>query len=344
MDFTGFYFDNIHSSTYNLLRVSDGSRYSKNLLPDFENKEVDLVGRDEDLYESQKYKKTEQTIKVAFDKLTEQNFRDLKQWLGSKELKEFRFDEEPYKSYWAKLSSPPKFDTICFLEEDLDDVLTSKKRIYKGEGELNFIFYNGFGSCNDNSTVMTEEGLKLQNGVNWQILSSYIPFNVMVDNVNEWGEVSGLKSNAEEMSIYNSFGNTISNEEQISQTCQLYNPGDFDTDFLLYIQPSTSNETIIKDDRRISIQIWPAGETASIENSIKFVFSLKDCYQNDKFLLDTKKHSLKRINVKGKELRYDLVKSSHWPAIPKGEWQMKITIPFSGITPKIDIKYNYKYY
>ena len=98
MDFTGFYFDNIHSSTYNLLRVSDGSRYSKNLLPDFENKEVDLVGRDEDLYESQKYKKTEQTIKVAFDKLTEQNFRDLKQWLGSKELKEFRFDEEPYKS------------------------------------------------------------------------------------------------------------------------------------------------------------------------------------------------------------------------------------------------------
>ena len=57
-DFTGFYFDNVHSSAYGLIRTSDGSRYTEGLIPEFEDREIELVGGDGSLYEGRRFKKT----------------------------------------------------------------------------------------------------------------------------------------------------------------------------------------------------------------------------------------------------------------------------------------------
>ena len=40
-DFTGFYFNGHHSSTYGIIRTSDGNRYKEDLLPDFEDRGSD---------------------------------------------------------------------------------------------------------------------------------------------------------------------------------------------------------------------------------------------------------------------------------------------------------------
>ena len=54
-DFTGFYFNHIHSSTYNIYRTSNGSRFEEGLIPDFENYSVSVAGGHGDIYQGQKY-------------------------------------------------------------------------------------------------------------------------------------------------------------------------------------------------------------------------------------------------------------------------------------------------
>ena len=109
-DFTGFYFDNIHSSTYGILRVSNGDRYEEGLLPDFEDRTIDPIGIDGSLYESTKYTKTPFKIKIAYDNMTESQLHGLRKWLSCSTLKGFRFDERPYKEYWVKPSTKPTLE------------------------------------------------------------------------------------------------------------------------------------------------------------------------------------------------------------------------------------------
>ena len=45
-DFIGFTFDGVHSSEFNLVRVSNGSRYQSNLLPSFQDYTVQAEGKD----------------------------------------------------------------------------------------------------------------------------------------------------------------------------------------------------------------------------------------------------------------------------------------------------------
>lgn len=203
-DFTGFYLDNIHSSTYGILRVSDGDRYKEGLIPEFENKEIELSGGRGSAYVSTKYKKTPFEVSIAFDHLTEQQFRDLRKWLGAEQLRAFRFDERPYKTYWVKLESRPELEYVCFMEQADNGFIGDKERIYKGEGKLKFIVFDPFGYCVDSSTKMTEEGLIETDGINWQVLDSYTPFEIVDDNVSEWAATSGLKRE-EEMKNYNKF-------------------------------------------------------------------------------------------------------------------------------------------
>jgi hypothetical protein len=151
-DFMGFYFDNVHSSTYGLVRTSDGDRYKEGLIPEFEDREIELVGGDGSLYEGRRFKKTNFTIKVAFDNMTEQQLRELRTWLGTNELKAFRFDERPYKTYWVKPSKKPELSYICFMEDDEMNFEGNKIRVYKGEGEIEFTAYDPFGYCIDRTT------------------------------------------------------------------------------------------------------------------------------------------------------------------------------------------------
>lgn len=135
-DFTGFKFGNRHSSDLGITRVSNGSRYSENLLPNLQDVSGQVPGGDGTYYWGSNYTQKPFSINFAFDDLTEQQFNDLKSWLGTKEIKQLIFDESEYKYYMAKVSAPPQINFICFEVEGKD--------IYKGEGTIQFVCYYPF--------------------------------------------------------------------------------------------------------------------------------------------------------------------------------------------------------
>lgn len=340
-DFTGFYLDGIHSSTYGILRVSDGTRYHEGLIPEFENKEIELSGGSGSIYTSTHYKKTPFQIKIAFDKMTEEQFRDLRKWVGQEKLMSFRFDERPYKTYWVKLETRPELDYICFLEEN-PDILGEKMRIYKGEGELNFVAYEPFGYCIDNTMIVDGDLTIIPEKPNWQYLDTYgLDLNIK-DNISEWANASGLKSK-EKLKYYNQFFPTVS-FNTTEYKALLYNPGDFEADFELAISfPGQAGKI---DNYMLTFLL------AREEQNFVSVFriSLKDLDYSDKIVLNSKNHSLSIYRqtssnpvVIKKDLRYDLIKSTDWFRIPIGESQLKIECS-NLLAPDFKIRYNYKYY
>lgn len=335
-DFTGFYFDDIHSSTYGLIRTSNGDRYEEGLVPDFDDYQIERVGGDGDLYEGRRYKKTSFTIPIAFDHVTEKQFREMRQWLGGDSLKSFRFDERPYKTYWVKLASRPVLEYVCFMELKEDAINSNdKERIYKGEGKLDFVAYDPFGYCNDNSWQITPNGKELiPGGINWQkINETYVPFTVKDLNAEEWGEISGLKNDLEG---YNTFEKSQDANGNYNYTAYLYNPGDFSAEFQLFL-PLGGDGNEQYTNERVTICI------SQNENTQYFIFELTDLFSSNKILLNTKNHSLIVYDDKNsKSLRYDLVKSTDWLKIPKGDSTITISCKLGSLSPLI--KYNYKYY
>lgn len=390
-DFTGFYFDNVHSSAYGLVRTSDGSRYTEGLIPEFEDREIELVGGDGSLYEGRRFKKTPFTIEVAFDHMTETQLRDLRKWLGTDELKPFRFDERPYKTYWVKPSRKPELTYVCFMEEDENyeegtyigsSSDTHKIRIYKGEGELEFTAYDPYAYCVDRTTdiisgrwinyiekqnefkLLDESELRKEkeffmnalgkeyqensegypvflNKINWQNSDSYNPLVEGGEDLsNEWGVAVDLKDSYA-LQDYNTFtfGAAINEPGtdffgvgtgHISSqyVANLYNPGDFETDFQLYLnlaQPTPSaQKKPIEQDSVVNIYI-----SQNERVLYSFSFNTKSLSENDRIVLDTKTHSLIVYAYKNstyqKTLRYDLIRSTDFPKIPVGNSKIKIT-------------------
>lgn len=136
-DFIGFTFDDIHSSDFNLIRVSNGSRYENDLLPSSQDSTVQGEGKDGTYYFGSVFK--ERTIKfsTAFDQLTEENYRELVCKFSDKKLHKLWFDETPYKVHYVKIKQSPSFKNLCFEEEN-------NKRVYKGEMDLEFICYPAY--------------------------------------------------------------------------------------------------------------------------------------------------------------------------------------------------------
>ena len=163
-----------------IARVSDGSRYNEDLVPTAQDKTVQVPGGDGFYYFGSDYTQKPFTIPIAFDGLTEKQFRELQQVFGTKELGKLVFDERPYKYYMVK-SGKPQLKYICFGKEG--------ERIYKGEGTLTFTAYYPFAKSI------------------FKFLNEY-------DNKNkdEWKEASGMKaekgtydivSNNGSISVYN---------------------------------------------------------------------------------------------------------------------------------------------
>ena len=195
-DFCGFTWRGDHSSKYGIVRVSDGSRYNDTILPAFQDTTQKMPGSDGTLYWESFYTNKTFSINIAFDHLTEDNYRKLRQWLNGKDRGELIFDEAPYKAYTVKLQSAPQLKTICFNEDN--------QRIYKGEGTISFIAYYPFAR-----------------GV--YKFKDNIPKTIK--NTEEWIGASGLEG-ARQGTTYNSFS---------GGSCNLYNAGDLPTDFKLIV-------------------------------------------------------------------------------------------------------------
>lgn len=119
-DFTGFSFGNWRSSDSNglvkILRVSGGDRYTEDLQPEIKDRTAEVLGVDGEYYFGSSYGPKTIDIDIAFDSLTESQFRELRKVFGTKQIQELVFDELPYKKYLAKISSPIELSYVCFDE------------------------------------------------------------------------------------------------------------------------------------------------------------------------------------------------------------------------------------
>ena len=213
-DFCGFKWRGEHSSDHGIVRVSDGSRYNDTILPAFQDTTQKMPGSDGTLYWESFYTNKTFPINIAFDHLTEDDYRKLRQWLNGKDRGELIFDEAPYKAYTVKIKDPPQLKTICFMEDG--------KRIYKGEGTISFVAYYPFAR-----------------GV--YKVGDNIPEEIK--NTEEWIDASGLKGATKDN--YSSFSKEGS--------CNLYNAGDLPTDFKLIvnIENKPTNITLKNNENQI---------------------------------------------------------------------------------------------
>lgn len=135
-DFLGFQFGDDHSYGINITRISTNDRYQDILLPQFTDAVVQVPGGDGTYYWDTYYTQKPISIDFAFDDLRDEDLRKLRQMFSSKEIKPLIFDEYPYKKYMVKCAQPPIIKYIPF------DYL--EFRIYKGEGNVQFIAYYPF--------------------------------------------------------------------------------------------------------------------------------------------------------------------------------------------------------
>ena len=196
-DFIGFTYNNKHSSELGILRVSNGSRFDENLLPTMQDKTQQVPGGDGTYYFGSNYTQKQFPISFAFDNLSEQQISEIKRHFGDKKIHDLVFDENPYKIYSAKVTGSATLKHIPFEEK----VKNETKRIYKGEGSLQFTCYQPYAVCKKK----------------W--LSEYVE-----ENKYEWAVASRLK---EEQGNY---------DKLVDNKIAVYNAGDIDTHFILQLK------------------------------------------------------------------------------------------------------------
>lgn len=115
-DFIGFTFGGKHIKDLGVTRVSEGDRYEEEIFPELKDRTTEVPGLDGSYYFGAEYGPKKFDLSIAYDHLTEEQFRELRQTFGRKDIKELVFDERPYKKYMAKVESPIELSFVCFDE------------------------------------------------------------------------------------------------------------------------------------------------------------------------------------------------------------------------------------
>ena len=202
LDFIGFTYKGYHSlRDLNIYRISDGSRYNNNFAPTITDKTLENPGNDGTYFFGSYHKLKQFNINIAFDSLTEKQFRTLRQVFNGKEPGELIFDELPFKAYLAKITGNPQLKALCF---DESDALGNIKRIYKGEGTLQFTCYLPYAYTPDwvwdweNPLVKDKVIQKKADG---RVLSNYN--KEIYKNKSEWAQGFGLFEKAPTVLVNN---------------------------------------------------------------------------------------------------------------------------------------------
>lgn len=306
-DFIGFSFNGYRSEELGIVRVSDGSRYDEDLLPTSQDKTVQVPGGDGFYYFGSDYTQRQFNINIAFDELTEAQFRKLQQVFGIKELGKLIFDERPYKYYMVK-SGNPQLKYICFGKE-------GGPRIYKGEGTLTFTAYYPFAKSVFKFLEKTQkEGKEV-----YVLQSTY-------SNIEEWAEASGMKAQG-------TLDKVSKNPTGGVYSISVYNAGDLETDFILKFNSAPNNAINIELSQQ---NVAGKKGFLNLKN-----FGLKGT--DTGFQINTKTNLIEGFNTKGLTgvLYNENIIQGDFFKIPPQEEGLKISI--TGATP-IEIVYDYIYY
>lgn len=320
-DFIGFSFNEHRSEKLGIVRVSDGSRYNEDLVPTAQDKTVQVPGGDGFYYFGSDYTQRQFSINIAFDELTEKQFRELQQVFGTKELGKLVFDERPYKYYMVK-SGKPQLKYICFGEE-------GEARTYKGEGTLTFTAYYPFAKS---VFKFLEKEIEEETGKEVYVLRKTYP------NIEEWAEASGMKAQSTLDKVPKN-----KDEEPIPGDIPVYNAGDLEADFILRFRKWTEAEERVENRPVVSISLTGkdnSGNTKNILEITPFILDPKDVG----FQINTKSNLIEGIdgqNITTGNLYNKYIIEGDFFKIPPQKEDLKISV--TGATP-IEIVYDYIYY
>ena len=121
----------LNSNTKMFYRVSDGSRYSENMLPSMAETVVDIPGRQGQIFASARFKNRQITIKFAFTGITESDIETMRYVFDGLTIRSLTLDTmSGTKTYNAKVTGTPRLQVI-----PMD---SNGSRIYNGEGTIQF--------------------------------------------------------------------------------------------------------------------------------------------------------------------------------------------------------------
>ena len=325
-DYIGFSFGGVHSSELGIVRVSDGSRFEENLLPNFQDKTATVSGKDGIYYFGSDNQQKEITLSFAFDHLTEEQLRRLKQVFSTKKPQRFILDEKPYKYYLMKVAQSAIIQHHCF---DLDE----GTRIYKGEGTLNLVAYYPYARSvhkflnefneGDNSnfiiypdTITADNQDKDYSGIYDLMIEGNKPFQnehgLLYYNKQEWASSTNMMNEQGNLDIAQL--DAINNIVRIP----VYNAGDLETDFKLFIKSNSQTGNQINLPKIKAIRLMQNG---LILNQLTFKqFPPLKLAQNDYGLcIDTSAHLIKGVDQQNKltaNLYNNKIQSGYFFKIP----------------------------
>lgn len=128
---SGWSSDTLNSNTKMFYRVSDGSRYSENILPSMAETVVDIPGRQGQMFASARFKSRQITIKFAFTGITEDDIERMRYAFDGLAIQSLTLDTmSGTKTYKAKVTGTPRLQVI-----PMDN---NGSRTYNGEGTIQF--------------------------------------------------------------------------------------------------------------------------------------------------------------------------------------------------------------
>lgn len=345
-DYIGFSFGGVHSSELGIVRISDGSRFEESLLPNFQDKTATVSGKDGIYYFGSDNQQKEIALSFAFDHLTEEQLRRLKQVFSTKKPQRFILDEKPYKYYMVKVAQSAIIQHLCF---DVDE----GTRIYKGEGTLNLVAYYPYARSvhkflnefneGDNSdfiiypdTITADNQDKDYSGIYDLMVEGNKPFSneqgLLYYNKQEW---------ASSTSMMNEQGNLdIAQLDAINNIVRIpvYNAGDLEADFKLFIKSNSQTENQINLPKIKAIRLVQNG---LILNQLTFKqFPPLKLAKNDYGLcIDTAAHLIKGVDQQNKlttNLYNNKIQSGHFFKIPPQTLTSQATDSHEQLTIEID--------
>ncbi|MBR4155391.1 MAG: hypothetical protein IKU01_01630 [Bacteroidales bacterium] len=257
-DFIGFQFDGVHSSELGIVRTSEGNRYNENLFPSIQDKTTQIPGADGTFFFGTYFTQRQMSFSIAYDHLTDDQIKRIKTLFGDKKIHDLIFDELPYKVFKVKSIGTPNLKYICFNEPPslfADDIHTKDElynpaipvsglRIYKGEGQLSFITYVPYA----NSRYKFIDEYTLDTVPSWGSMNNSYAEDAYY-NLYDWEDSSRL-IRSDTTKTVTSGGTEVTytiddynfEVEENNTTKYLspgnilvYNAGDIDTSFKLYI-------------------------------------------------------------------------------------------------------------
>lgn len=337
-DFLGFSFDGIHCSELGITHVSSSDRYDEELFPEVRDKTIEIPNNHGEYYYGSTYGTRTFEIEFAYDSVTEVQFRKIRKLFGTRRICNLIFDERPYKVYHAKIESPVEMSYICFDEEEWhwekeghDNYIRgsidhkvytgNKRRIYKGEGKVSLICYFPFAT----QLFKTKE-LYAEAGENsGNLVTTY-------NNVDEWIESSGILDRSTRQQYH--IDRVIFNKDGMYQyVIPVYNPGDLNTGFCLYLPFNEDGEILPLDENSVII-INGDTNTLLLDKIVRRPSVKKDVVQTG-VIINTINHLIEGVNFSQTADQFDYrspawessgniyndaIKGGDFPQIRRSDW------------------------